>query len=765
MEQSGYIPACRPKRVRTTAICNETLLHRGSAWSLVLPKINMSITYRQLHAKKIGPQHPLRVIAHCDVDAAYAQFEQVRLKIPPDKPLAVQQWRGLIAVNYPARAFGITRHLDFDEAKKLCPDLICVHVATYAQGDSSETEAKYHDNPKPETHKVSLDPYRRESVKILKIFSESCQTIEKASIDEAFLDFSIPVREIICERYGLPTLEDLQDPTSKINMDDPLPDPPSDLDWDGLVQSSNSSVVPLDDNDNDKHSGSETRHPHTWSDIALLIGAELMAECRSKVFHQLGYTCSAGIATNKMLAKLCSAYKKPDAQTILRQSVADLINDSPEKKGCTLSEVWKLTLAHLQAGLGEDTGIWVWEIVRGIDRSEVEIKTQVKSMMSSKNFRPSIHTWDQGLHWIRILSRDLFARLSEARIVTPGIWPKSIVMHKRDGTHTSYAKQISFPYTSKLTDEYIYMYGQKLLQEFSVKDQVQGSTSSRSSGYKLGAITSLALAFQSLDRIEVGQRGIQGFFAPHPIAPNFSSTQSTTTQTSPIDPASSCSNQTRDLSSTSTVQPPEELELDSHAHLSSSSIGKTSSFIPFSCSLENRESSSSKPPELKTGSSTNKKQKRSTNPSSPSPTPLKFICPRCQEIITLDPLPPLHTDLVYEEEDDEEKKIRFERLKNVHLDHHFALDLSNQDQQASSSSNIHPNQSSSATNRPQSKNRIKNQKDILPSSSGPVKSSHSNTTATTTTTNVVGSGNRGIKDFFKPVPSGPVLPKSKKRKK
>jgi hypothetical protein len=130
-------------------------------------------------------------------DAAYAQFEQVRLKIPPDKPLAVQQWRGrtsrispdmmgdgctyltgrkfaslhcfspwtclhprffrcctVIAVNYPAREFGITRHLPFDEAKKKCPHLICVHVATYAQGDA-ETEAKYHHNPKPETHKVS----------------------------------------------------------------------------------------------------------------------------------------------------------------------------------------------------------------------------------------------------------------------------------------------------------------------------------------------------------------------------------------------------------------------------------------------------------------------------------------------------------------------------------------------------------------------------------------------------------------------------------
>jgi len=258
-------------------------------WKLSFLLLLLMLTYRQLHSKKIGPSHPLRVIAHCDVDAAYAQFEQVRLKIPPDKPLAVQQWRGLIAVNYPARAFGITRHLPFDEARKKCPDLICVHVATYAQGDS-ETEAKYHENPKPETHKVSLDPYRRESVKILKIFSESCPTIEKASIDEAFLDFSIPVRDILCSRYGLPTPEDLQESSSEISLDDPLPQPPR-LDWDKLLEPSQTNIVPLDP---------DSDHSDTWTDIALLIGAELMAHCRQEVFDQLGYTCSAGIATNKV---------------------------------------------------------------------------------------------------------------------------------------------------------------------------------------------------------------------------------------------------------------------------------------------------------------------------------------------------------------------------------------------------------------------------------------------------------------------------------
>lgn len=37
-------------------------------------------------------------------------MEMARLKLDPTVPLAVQQWQGLIAVNYAAREFGISRH-------------------------------------------------------------------------------------------------------------------------------------------------------------------------------------------------------------------------------------------------------------------------------------------------------------------------------------------------------------------------------------------------------------------------------------------------------------------------------------------------------------------------------------------------------------------------------------------------------------------------------------------------------------------------------
>jgi DNA polymerase eta len=50
-------------------------------------------TYRQLsQLASYNTSNPLRVIAHIDLDAFYAQCEMVRLGVPRDQPLAVQQW-------------------------------------------------------------------------------------------------------------------------------------------------------------------------------------------------------------------------------------------------------------------------------------------------------------------------------------------------------------------------------------------------------------------------------------------------------------------------------------------------------------------------------------------------------------------------------------------------------------------------------------------------------------------------------------------------
>jgi DNA polymerase eta len=142
------------------------------------------------------------VIALCDSDAFYAACEMIRLGVTEDTPLVVLQWNTLIAVNYPARTFGISRMDMLEDAKKRCPELVVVHVATYKEGDA---EPGYHEKVDSRTHKVgfsfrcgrldlgcffsldlnrgselnafflfkvSLDYYRRESTKIIMMFKD-----------------------------------------------------------------------------------------------------------------------------------------------------------------------------------------------------------------------------------------------------------------------------------------------------------------------------------------------------------------------------------------------------------------------------------------------------------------------------------------------------------------------------------------------------------------------------------------------------------------
>ena len=56
--------------------------------------------------------------------------------------------------------------------------------------------------------------------------------------------------------------------------------------------------------------------PDDSTELALLVGARIAAELRVKVESETGYTCSAGVATNKLFAKIGSGKNKPTAQTV-----------------------------------------------------------------------------------------------------------------------------------------------------------------------------------------------------------------------------------------------------------------------------------------------------------------------------------------------------------------------------------------------------------------------------------------------------------------
>lgn len=61
----------------------------------------------------------------------------------------------------------------------------------------------------------------------------------------------------------------------------------------------------------------EDRKAYKKSDIRLLIAASIVTEMRAAVKDKTGYECSAGIAHNKVLAKLVCGINKPNKQTIL----------------------------------------------------------------------------------------------------------------------------------------------------------------------------------------------------------------------------------------------------------------------------------------------------------------------------------------------------------------------------------------------------------------------------------------------------------------
>ncbi|KAG2017823.1 eta DNA polymerase [Coprinopsis cinerea AmutBmut pab1-1] len=518
--------------------------------------LNPTITYRHLLSQNLGVRDPLRVVGLCDSDAFYAACEMVRLGVDKDTPLVVLQWDSLIAVNYPARKYGISRMDKKKDALKRCPHLKVVHVATYKEG---EKEPGYWDNVDTNTHKVSLDYYRRESMKIAALFREllpGCE-VEKASIDEAFIDFTKPVREVLLQRY--PYLAQVP-PDAPNGVDTPLPPPPP-ISWygtgdlipinpvpatstlttgpvEGQDQPSTSKQQPAEEAVHDEGLQDGEDANTTWHDVALSIAAGMVMKARKGVLEQLGYSTSAGLARNKFLAKLAASYRKPFGQNILRNAAIPnyLIPMAFQKirflggklgralaqeyDAATVGDLLSISLDEMQNKFGEDS-IWVYEILRGIDRSEVKDKgtTLTKSMLASKNLPKPITAASEGYHWIRVLAAELALRLNEARQISPNLWPKNIVLHARKGSisrtvrvqysygrlgyESSRSKQAVFPFTREVTVDTVAAAGDKLWKEL-----VGNATTMK--------ISSVQLSFTGIDVSEPGQQSIEGFFKSKP---------------------------------------------------------------------------------------------------------------------------------------------------------------------------------------------------------------------------------------------------------
>lgn len=344
------------------------------------------------------------------------------------------------------------------------------HVATWKEGDEKWA---YHEDSfaNMATHKVSLDPYRLESRRILKCIKDALpekeQRVEKASIDEVFMDLSAQVHTILLERYP-----DLRGPPPYDDPTEPLPKVPTTvLDWaaDALVETGEANGEDMDPD---------------WDDVCMVIASEIVRDVRKHIKDTLQYTCSGGVARNKMLAKLGSGYKKPNQQTIIRnRAVKHFLSDMKFTKIRMLggklgdevvamfgtdkvNDLMEQPMDQLKK-LGDDTGSWLYSIIRGEDNSEVNTRTQIKSMLSAKSFRPSINSFEQGVRWIRIFVADIFSRCVEEGVLENKRRPKTIILHHRQGAQTR-SRSAQIPQGKPLSETILFDLAKNLLAQVVV---------------------------------------------------------------------------------------------------------------------------------------------------------------------------------------------------------------------------------------------------------------------------------------------------------
>ena len=444
---------------------------------------------------------PQRVVLLLDLDCFYAQCERIRLGLPGHCCLALLQWNSCLAVSYPARAFGIKRGDGFEEVhQKSQGKCMAVHVPILEAPDATNNNNNHdnkHDNNEtsyfdgnyesvyrlpPEEQqrqrardigrrrystegKACLERYRTASRKIFEVVMECLGMtnninntkgkprptggviLEKASIDEFFLDVTA-----VCANLDHPIWESIQN-----YFDRSLNEKSTTT----LASDHKSVVVGLQQegkDDNQQHQQQQQQQqqqpgPHSPENKALERGCQLAHYIRTYVFQTLGFTLSAGISTNKTVAKLAASYGKPNGQAVvypylvtkvlqdtqvskvrnfggkLGKAVLELLpTDVPQTMGSvakylSLPQLQERFQQQPQQGRGADsntgasTAKWVFEACRGYDSEPVEAKNTgnvVKSITAFKSLPRSLDADVEDpafLQWLALLVKEVASRV------------------------------------------------------------------------------------------------------------------------------------------------------------------------------------------------------------------------------------------------------------------------------------------------------------------------------------------------------------------
>ena len=188
----------------------------------------------------------------------------------------------------------------------------------------------------------------------------------------------------------------------------------------------------------------------------LPTATQVARTIRAEIRTELNLTASAGVAPNKFLAKIASDWKKPDGLFVIQpEEVESFLLPLPvgripgvgkvtEEKlkqlaVQTIADLRRLELAALESRFGR-YGVRLYELARGIDKSEVVPDRPTKSVSAEDTFERDVlltelepmirklaeHTWAASRKESRI-ARTVVLKLktSEFKILTRSLTPPS----------------------------------------------------------------------------------------------------------------------------------------------------------------------------------------------------------------------------------------------------------------------------------------------------------------------------------------------------
>lgn len=210
----------------------------------------------------------------------------------------------------------------------------------------------------------------------------------------------------------------------------------------------------------------------SWLDVTDSLrlfgtGREIGDRIRTTVKKELGLTLSVGVSFNKLLAKMGSEYKKPDATTVItRENYKDILWPQPvrelffvggvtaeklEKAGIkTIGDLARYNRSLITGMLGKQ-GAVIHDYANGIDDSPVSLsceRQKIKSVGNGMTFRRDLIGPDDIRTAILALSDTVAGRLRKYELKCQGI-----KVDIKDPYFKTISRQKQLPVATDLADE------------------------------------------------------------------------------------------------------------------------------------------------------------------------------------------------------------------------------------------------------------------------------------------------------------------------